>query len=177
MATLPSKYDMVANILTVRSRASEDEILSGRKWYTVACTFATGLAKRHGWTVHQAAGVIAALSPRTSWGINQRNAVLFAQTGTAPTLTASLDNARKAREGRLPTGKKTHAFAQNILGNADHVTIDRHALRVAGVETLSVSVKQYDQVADAYRTAAGIVGEPASTLQAITWIVQRGGAS
>ena len=187
LAALPDHDTMVTNIVATYRRADADQLQSGHSWYSVARTFAYGLSDRYELTREQAAGIIAALSPQTSWEINQRNADLFAKTGTCPTLGASVRNAQRIAAGEswrdVLRGPKTRAFAANIEGDVWHaVTVDRHAARVAGFTgELGDITSVYTQIADAYRASASEVSDtlalvPAAFVQATTWIVQRGSA-
>lgn len=167
----------VANIVATWQRATADQLSNGRAWYNVARDLALVVGNGD---VRMGAGIIAALSPNTAWYLNVRQAHQVRNGETFGTLPGNLANVARILSGEdfatvLPKGKKTWHFAYNIIGDSDHVTIDRWAIRIAlGTPKKSVTPLQYDVLADAYRKAAAEIGEPPSTVQAVTWCVQRG---
>ena len=72
-------------------------------------------------------------------------------------------------------GPKTNAFARAIAGDVDAVVIDVWMARAAGVKD-SPSKGEYTMCADAVRTIAAETGLSPRTVQALIWIVVRGGA-
>ena len=87
---------------------------------------------------------------------------------------------------------KIRSFAANMAGDHDRVTVDRWAYRIAtnfadcpndgapctprgGNHACAATPKGqlYHDIADAYRTVAGWIGETPADLQAITWIVMK----
>jgi hypothetical protein len=72
-------------------------------------------------------------------------------------------------------GLKTRAFYVNILdpNNSDIVTVDTHAIKIAGINRDSVGVKLYNAIADGYRECAEYVGILPQQIQAITWITYK----
>jgi hypothetical protein len=75
-------------------------------------------------------------------------------------------------------GNKTKAFAANLLGDTEAVTVDVWAIRTAlGHTVRGDEVKYagvYDAIADAYRAAALVLGVSAPSVQAVCWVVERG---
>lgn len=168
----------VANIVTVWNSATPDQLAAGRAWYSVAQDVASVVGNGD---VRLGAGLIAALSPMQRWSVNVSQAAALAAGAPVGALGANLAKARRILAGEdfatvLPAGSKTWNFAHNIAGETDHVTLDRWAIRVAVSCSSkdSLTPKQYDVLADAYRKAAAEIGEPASTVQAVTWCVIRG---
>jgi hypothetical protein len=111
---------------------------------------------------------------------------------------ASLKNAQRALDSDEPlstlNGNKVKAFAANLLGDEDSVTVDVWAVRVAfgaskefkstvgdsepvRPENLLAKAGVYAAIADAYREAARQLGVAPSTVQAVTWVVIRNGRS
>lgn len=167
----------VSNIIATWNSATSEQLAAGRAWYSVARDIALIIGNGD---VRKGAGVIAALSPMTSWSLNVRNATSLANGETVGALSQSLTKATRILNGEnfadvLPYGSKTWNFAYNIAGSPDHVTIDRWAIRVAvGYDKSTVTELQYRILADAYRKAAAEIGESASTVQAVTWCAIRG---
>jgi hypothetical protein len=69
-------------------------------------------------------------------------------------------------------GKKTNAFARNIAGDLNAVTIDAWMLRPFGMK--SVSVRNYRILSEAIRTVAAESGMTPADMQALLWIRIRG---
>lgn len=179
---------MAASILSVYSSASDGQRADGMTWYAEAHALATELALSAGHTVLQAAGVIAAFSPRMEWTLNVRIARrTYAAGGITEgclgmvirKVSAIFDGADVLATLKAP---KTSAFASVIadpLNNHD-VVIDRHAMSVAygrqvtDDEVAALNRKgRYDGFATAYRKAAAQAGITPSQMQAITWVVWR----
>ena len=123
----------ITNILSVYEEASPEEIAEGLAWYSSAHTFSVGLSERYGVSIRQAAGIIAALSPRLSWDLNLRNADTVCRTGDVRGLGGNVAKAKRILHGEDPSdvlgGNKVRSFFDNILFHeaSSTVTIDRHA--------------------------------------------------
>jgi hypothetical protein len=179
---------IVRRILATFDRATVSDLESGARWYDEAGALASSMAgnhgRTHGLTLERTASVIAALSPRTSWGRNVAGAHALIVQGPAAArrvgcIGSNVERAQRAyREGfaGLGNGPKTNAFARNIAGDRESVTVDVWACRVADLdETLLGRVGAYDAVAHAYRLAARRRGVDPATMQATTWVVARNG--
>lgn len=181
-AGLPTVETLTRRILAVWDRATPHIIEHGATWYSGTGQIVTALAAKHGHSVETVAGVFSALSPRTPWARNVAGAVLLIETGDVFTglLGRNVENARRILAGEpvreVLRGPKTSAFAANLAGDTERVTVDVWAARVAGVdETLLTRVGIYDALEVAYQRAARRVGVEPSTMQATTWIVARNG--
>ena len=186
---LPTHSQMVNAILGHYERATPGQRDDGRQWYPAAQAAALALAAGTDFSRTQCAGVIAALSPRISWSQNLRAAGLMVDAASwdwadAPVVAGLPNNRAKAwrilkgeRPDRVLGGDKVTSFFANIMGDTDAVTIDVWACRVAGLETTSVTAKQYAAVRAAYTDAARLAGETPRNMQAITWIAARGAAA
>ena len=171
------------NILCTYAQSTDQDRAEGILWYPLAHLFAETVGKG---SVKRGAGIIAALSPQTSWPLNKRLA-LAARSGKITGHTGA--NRRKALECRqgfepLETlgGNKVRAFYALIFEptNAFDVVIDRHAFDCAlGYVTnnrarkILKRVGAYDYVAGAYRKAAAELGILPSVLQATVWLTWR----
>jgi len=177
-------------ILDVWHLATPDEIDAGMTWYDAAHDLAVELTPEN---PREAAGVIAALSPRTPWVRNQDLAYRAYRDGAASgTLGANTRKADAIMAGAdfadVLKGDKVRNFAEIIAdpSNPDAVCVDRHAFdvaqgRVTNDETRGAltRVGMYDRFAEAYRRAArtlsadlGVQVTPAQ-VQAVTWVVWR----
>lgn len=162
---------------------------AGASWYLTARVHADTIAESAGIPVEYAAAVITHLSPRTSWARNVAGAYALVETGHAPSCIEGNQNrarAALASDAPLdtfgPAASKTHAFALNILGDTDAVTVDVWAYRVAmgnhdDCEKILARKGTYDAIAHAYRLAARRAGVTPAVMQATTWIVARNGRS
>lgn len=174
---------IVRRILATFDRATPADIEAGASWYEAAGSLAHSLARDV--PVENVAAVIAALSPRTTWARNVAGAVALINEG--PTAARRLgcmgrevDRAARAKREGLGAlnGPKTSAFARNILGDYEAVTVDVWALRVASLDEDALSrVGAYEAVVHAYRLAARRRGVAPATMQATTWVIARGGRS
>jgi hypothetical protein len=178
---------LTRRILRTFDRATASDLESGARWYDEAGSLASQLSDSAGYSREQVAAVIAHLSPRTSWDRNVASAVALVREGgvAARELGAIGDNVDRAVASLDwedpvasfgPKAHKTRSFYLNILGDREAVTVDVWAARVAGVTEKELRrVGVYDQVAHAYRLAARRRGVDPSTMQAVTWVVARGG--
>jgi hypothetical protein len=176
---------MTANILATWEQATAAIREQGAQWYGEAREAAATMAAQSGKSIDVAAAVIAHLSPRTTWARNVAGATSLLLTGEAPgCIGANVERARKAIDAADPiatiNGPKTRAFAANILGDTDAVTVDVWALRVALAsktvdEKILARKGGYELVAGAYRAAAAEAGVSPATMQAATWVVARNG--
>lgn len=165
-------------VLMGYNEAGEDELEKGMVWYQEARQKACEIMDCH--SLEKAAGVIAALSPLKTWENNLEIAELLIKKGERKHVGHLCDKAEAILNGAdIPStlnGNKITNFYFNIVDPWDTkpVTIDRHALRMAGLRhDLSLTTKQYEIVAQAYREAAKRKNILSNQMQAITWLVQR----
>jgi hypothetical protein len=168
--------------MKVYRQASEPDILAGKAWYAEAQSVARELSATGDISVTAAAAVIAHLSPRCPWERNISAARELVATGHTTGLSANIAKAKKAMVADDPWstfGKapKTRAFASNILGDDNAVTVDVWAARIAGISEQQLGLAGvYEAVAHSYRLAAKRAGITPAQMQAITWVVIRGKA-
>lgn len=164
-------------------RATPSDVESGARWYDEAGALASTLAAKNDLSLENVAAVIAALSPRTAWSRNVAGAVALVEQGPTAArrlgcIGRNVDTAHRAKRDGFAAinGPKTSAFARNIAGDRESVTVDVWACRVADLDENLLGRKgAYDMVADAYRAAARRHGVDPATMQATTWIVARNG--
>ena len=174
---------IVRRILATFDRATSNDVENGARWYDDAGALAATLAQYTNGDVERAAAVISAYSPRTPWARNVAAATAHLSTGPtaarrAGAMGANVDRAIDAERDGIAAlnGPKTNAFARNIAGDREAVTVDVWACRVADLDETALGRKgAYDAVAHAYRLAARRRGVDPATMQATTWIVARNG--
>jgi len=181
-AAKPSAETMAGTLISLCEGAPAEVWQDGRAWYPRARVIAEDLGERHGRAPETVAGVIAALSQRQRWSENVRRAER-ALAGERPGALADVERKVAAiLAGSAPAdvirGRKTSAF-HLCIADPSHpsvVVVDTWALRAAGWPADTVTPRQYDVVATAYRMAAEHFGELPSVVQATAWILTRGRA-
>lgn len=168
--------NMVENILKVYRSADFASFSDGLDWYETVHDMARDIHSN----VSVASGIIAALSPRMPWHRNIELAQVCADGNlNSGALKRSIGNANAILSGSNPWdvlgGLKTRAFYVNILDpyDVDFVTVDTHAIKIAGIDRDSVGKGLYNEIAQAYRDAAKVAGMRPNQMQAITWMTYR----
>jgi len=188
-----SEFDIDAatqRILNTWDAADAETRRLGAAWYPNARSMCAAMEtpRLQPGQVDRACGVVAALSPRCGWAQNLAWAarVLAAkrQRKGCPTVhtTAMREQAWRIAGGEDPldvlNGPKVRAFYRNLTGDSSAVTVDVWAARVAtGDPNCAGPGKSYDDIAQAYRNAAGIRGVQPAIMQATCWIHIRGKAN
>lgn len=159
--------------------ADHETRFAGSVWYDNAHQTVTAIALEYGVTVWQAAGVMAALSPRVHWRRNVNMTRDYFATGT----TSSMGQSKRIADAVMLNGidalkgRKTNAFAHNLAGDYSRVTIDMWMAIAAGIDpNRNISVRDY-------ATLSGIVTRLArrndltpAQVQATIWVAVRGRA-
>ena len=174
----------VDNIINAYRAASDADITNGMLWYASARAMARSICDDE----RMGAGIIAALSPMTSWPENVKKARMIVETGDTYGLRRNVEKAQRILAGENPedvlSGPKVRSFYFNILDidTVEAVTIDRHAIDVAVGRTLSNderskvagTPKRYREIANMYLDAAARMGAvTGAQLQAIVWVYWR----
>lgn len=171
------------NVLSVIAQATPTEETAGVLWYHTAHEHAAELPNV---SLKQGAGVIAALSPQTSWTENLALAYAACDTGTA---TGHYDDACEKADrilrGEDPfvvlRGRKVRSFYANILcpDRSGPVTVDRHAVSILAYDREEQNRRTLER-AGVYAFAAGVYRSVARDLQllphqaqATAWLVWR----
>jgi hypothetical protein len=168
------------HIAGMLAMATQADIAEGLAWYQEAGSFAERLGKSYGITTDQAAGVLAAISPKMGWRqncivgeamIDAYKAGLDAMAVPGPGLPAmrrkavailrlDADEATPAAIASILSGPKITAFYRNITGSTDDVTVDGHAYavwkgeRITTTETPSIGKALRASISRAYRLVA-----------------------
>jgi hypothetical protein len=174
-------------VLRVYRAASPEQVTEGLEWYANAHDIAVALDPAD---PRAAAGVLAALSPRMTWGRNVELARRAYDDGAASgTLGWACRKANAILVGADPldvlSGPKERAFFTLIATPADPrtVCIDRHAIDVAIGQRLDERDRAtwfqlnrnglYETFADCYRRAAARLQVRPGQVQAVTWVAWR----
>lgn len=180
--------DPVDAILSVIARADGRTVSQGIGWYREAHERAREFADHYGVTTRQAAGVIAALSPQSSWSLNLQLTGDFLDAHqrrrtdqfTGHTQDAIV-KAQRIVNGHCPFtvlgGRKVRSFFANISDpdRPGPVTCDRHALAIVLGRPTTARDRQlerpgvYQHVAASYRSTARILSLHPHEVQAIAW--------
>jgi hypothetical protein len=159
--------------------ASPEDISTASAWYDEAHDIAKSMSDISGLSIEKCASIIAAFSPRERWASNVKYANMFINGGTPPTLTNNINMAYAAMVHGFNAlnGRKTNAFARNIAGDKDAVTIDVWMIRAAGLDAnKGVNDTEYRILAEVVKELAANRGMYPATAQALIWIIVRGNA-
>lgn len=173
------------NVTKAYRLATDLDLSEGWEWYASAKAYAATLDDN----VSRAAGIIAALSPCSSWTINKSMAAQWYEGRRNVHTAPNVAKAQRIWDGEDPMtvlgGPKVRAFYLNIMGidDKESVTIDRHAMMVCEGRVISdkelatfFNVRNNRRYAEEYRRAASILskecGMPLSPaqVQAVTWV-------
>lgn len=190
---------MIDRLLRIHGAANADA-LGAATWYRdVAARDCINIAGETGIPFRIVAATMAILSPGPRYAQNVTdtgNICRWAMRGfraAPPTVTTYGANARKAATlledymagadrdadpAPYVSGPKVTAFYRNIIGECEHVTLDRHAVRPlskAGKDTPTNKAERARMTA-AYVKAAARVGLTPSAFQAVVWVAVRGAA-
>lgn len=184
-ASYRTRERYVDNIIRTFQSATPSRLQAGRDWYPQAHETAKLIANDG--DVVKGAGVLAALSPQTSWWLNVELASDAFENRVAGRHTRdSCWKANRIMAGAdpravLPMRRKTGQFFLCILDPSDvaPVCVDRHAHDIAVGRAYGDASRgldahgRYSLVAECYREAAYRLGEIPSVVQAVTWVVWR----
>ncbi len=171
--------DILSSYLNLAMKASMQDVADAAVWYNDAQAVALDVARNLGTHLEIGASIVAAFSPRQTWGRNVINAIEFSHGNFVPGLANNRAMAETAKHIGFDAlnGQKTNAFARNIAGDTNAVTIDVWMIRAAGLDaSKGVNKTEYNMLADCVRTVAKEFGLAPSVMQALIWIVARGEA-
>lgn len=180
--TIPALPQLTRNIRNWISRATPEQAQAGESWYFAANQWCHELARESGVEFPRVVGVLAALSPSTTWERNLQDAramILGYGAWSYTTYGTNVDKARRILSGELGalSGNKVTAFADCIAN--PHwtlaVCVDRHAVSIACGEQSPATLHSntYDAIASAYRRVALTYGIKPHQAQAIAWVTYR----
>ncbi len=169
------------------AEAPEDRRERGRAWYDAARREARKLSRETGYTLGQAAAVIAITSPdaQLSTNLDWARAILDGKRralldGTPRRFAGRYPKDQlpkvcrvlmdRHRPGRHATGPKVSAFYRAIMGATDDLVVDRWASFAAGgAKDRAPSPRERRTIERAYRQVASEAGENLRDFQAIVW--------
>ena len=168
----------VARFRAIVDSATPVQIVQAAQWYSDANSIARELSLNSEYTVEQCASVIAAFSPRMPWARNVYVATEFVNGNKVGALPVSIRNAEKSLTMGFDAlnGDKTNAFARNIAGDLDAVTIDVWMIRAAGMDKAKINKSEYRELANAVTEVANELTIAPAIVQALIWIIVRGKA-
>lgn len=183
---LPTFGEMRRNLLDTFNAAPPEAVSEGSAWYLAAHSIAADMAVRHGLSVRQCAGVLAALSPQTGWAENVRLADVACGEGSASGHTGdACDKADRILTGEDPSdvlgGRKVRSFFTNIVRplSVGAVTVDRHCVDMLVGRRGAVAGRVLDRPG-AYALCAAVVRSVAREVwmrphevQAVAWVAWR----
>lgn len=192
-----------SNIKTIYNLATPSEIQEGLQWYATAHTEALVIAEKHSIDLSTVVGVIAALSPNNKWQRNLDNAdsliAAFLEGEHVESVKVSTYHTMKAKAWSILddqlvedgdilcrlNGQKIKSFYECIMGFADGICIDGHALNIWRAERhgltsdkTNIGKRLYSEIqADYYQAGLETLYHgkalTAYEMQAITWTVWR----
>ena len=189
-----------SNILAVYQLANTADRVQGMAWYVNAKEIAIELCRKYrNISLYQAAGVIAALSPRNKWERNIADAenlirvwsvdsesvdsVKVCTFGSNKAKAIAVLNLAPGADGHdvrgILSGPKLVEFFNCIMGEGDDVCIDGHAYsiwagdRITLANIPSIGKKLRATIKSDYRAAAQEAGITAYEIQAVTWCAWR----
>ena len=174
----------IRNVISVFGSATDAQVREGRQWYPQANRIADMMCDGD---VRMGAGLLAALSPQTTWWLNVELAADAYESGNpARHVGDALSKAARILAGIspeevLPMERKTGHFYRCILDPSDSlaVCVDRHAHDVAVGERYGnrprglTAGSRYSLLSGVYREASKRLGELPQTVQAVTWVAWR----
>jgi hypothetical protein len=188
-----------SNILAVYQLANTADRFNGMAWYARAKELAVELCRQYPVSLYQAAGVIAALSPRNKWERNVADAenlirvfcidpesvdsVKVCTFGSNKAKAIAILNLPKGSDGHdvraILSGPKLVEFFNCIMAEGDDVCIDGHAYsiwagdRITLANVPSIGKKLRATIKADYVAAAKEAGITAYEMQAVTWCAWR----
>lgn len=180
--TRPIDAERVASYVdTMRAyvdRATLSDVESAAAWYDEATAIADDIARRMSIPREHGAAIISAFSPRMPWARNVALALAFADGEEVRAMGSHIRAAQACAVDGIDAlrGPKTNAFARAIAGDPDAIVIDVWMMRAAGLTTDAPTVVQYREMSAAVDLLAREYGMAPRVMQALIWIVVRGGA-
>lgn len=181
------------NIVKLYNDVTIDSIISGKRWYETANLICRQFADCYEVHLKVVCQIMAILSPASSWDNNivstEKVLKAFTSGKGLDSFTVATYGANKVKAWKVicgldtfrptDTNLKIWAFYNNILNpnGVDHVTIDRHAMKVLNGDTKAGSVaitpRQYRIAEYVYKITAEKFDLKPHELQAILWVTYK----
>ena len=166
----------------------ESRVEAASMWYVDEYAYCKGVAEATEEPVEVVAAYYAATSPRQRLSQNKVLTLHAAMSrGVVDALPNVVETCARIYDYSLQVGKdpvdavrgrKTHNFARALLGDTEAVVVDVWMMRAAGFPERDAPTKlQYDAIEHVTRSMARDMGLEPRTLQALLWIIVRGGAA
>lgn len=178
--------DASKKLRRIMHRATAADYVEGQTWYDRAHDIARELSERYYLSLETVAAVIAVLSTNNKWSRNLFDAEEVIKFWCNPeefdyeppkvcTYSRNLAKAFKILDGDLSAchGPKHEAFAANIRGDHDCVTLDIWATRAVGGGDSPANKTARAAIQAAYRKVAAEFGMSPAALQAVVWVIVR----
>jgi hypothetical protein len=174
MPSNPTHEAAVKRVVRLAAHVPESTWQAGRDWYDAEADWIADQAIARGFSACHANMAFAALSPRTQYGEN-RKLLIEVMDGAPPrSLRRSWKQAEAAlAHGKPPSGPKVRAFACNLNGCMECVTVDVWMARLLDMPQ-PATVPAYRRIERVFQGAAKRLGVAPRDLQAALWIHTRG---
>jgi hypothetical protein len=170
--------DHLRNVLRVWEASTADERAQGARWYPDALAYANHLGDKADLGRIHAAAVLATASQQLDWERNMlvaqqailRHRYIHPLPLVNAKLQALVNGGSVADHCR---GDKIWSFFQNILGETQPVTVDRHAYSILHgrkITNKTLSTGEYRYAVAVYQRVARWADVAPSVLQATTWV-------
>lgn len=187
MKILYDKEVIKSNIIEVWEAIPPSFFMKHKDWYWEYHNWCKNLSKRVGIPLMPVTAVFAGLSPQCSIRQNKLFTEAYfagfkkhtkSQISKCDRIVAQYGYREEQDEiiqklfiERCLNGLKTVNFFQALYNPADPTSccIDRHALNVAGINSLTVTNKQYQFIKECYLEVSEELNILCNSLQAVTW--------
>jgi hypothetical protein len=151
---------------------------AGLQWYARAEVIVRRWARIYNQPITVVAGIVAVLSQRQRWASNLLQAERCLQglelSGIFSLCAEKAEAIRDAHDLDSVRGPKVSAFYRAILGDTSSVVLDSWMIYAVYPNRRSLSVKQYEALAEVLRAEAASIGIEPALFQAVVWCQIRG---
>lgn len=147
-------------------------------WYLDAEKVALEVANNLNTTLEVGASIVSSFSPRERWTTNVAKAISFSLGKEVKGLSNNIRmaNLSLTMGFQALNGLKTNAFARAIAGDDEAVVIDVWMMKAAKEKNPTPTPRQYAEMTFAIERIATKYGLSPRTIQALIWIIVRGGS-
>lgn len=178
-----------SNLLELFDKASNLDIIEGKKWYFEANLFCKEVAKQYKSDVYTVASVLSALSPHNKWEQNKKDCIKVFDAVNKylkpDQIKVCTFNSNKIKAFNIAKGEqiitnnslKTFNFLNNIAYLCgESLTVDVWHLRACfnksiKINNATIGVLAYNQIKDITIKLANQLNLKSYELQAVIWLV------